>query len=84
MPLVSFQAYTQTFEMEGAGVCILGYSYRGHRCQNAVGGCKIKECKVILWPNLHDFSNNWPERGTGLVSSFGRSGTPWIFHLHLI
>ena len=24
--LVSFQAYTQTFEMEGAGVRILGYS----------------------------------------------------------
>ena len=47
-------------------------------------GCKIKDCKVILWPNLHDFSNNWPERGTGLVSSFGRSDTPWIFHLHLI
>ena len=23
--------------------------------QNADGGCKIKECKVILWPNLHDF-----------------------------
>ena len=48
-----------------------------------MGDAKIRNV-VILWPNLHDFKNNWPERGTGLVSSFGRSDTPWIFHLHLI
>ena len=50
----------------------------------SMGDAKLRNFKVILWPNLHDFSNNWPERGTGLISSFGRSGTPWIFHLHLI
>ena len=25
------------------------------------------------------FQNNLSERGTGLVSSFGRSDTPWVF-----
>ena len=48
-------AYTQTFEMEGAGVYSWLFLKGTKMPKNADGGCKIKECKVIFWPNLHDF-----------------------------
>ena len=58
MSLVSFKAYIQTFEWKGQ-VCEFLAILKGDRDANKMpmGDAKLRnvKCKVILWPNLHDF-----------------------------